>query len=270
LKELGFAKGPLPFNEMITLYINTQQFEKVPSVIWEMKKNGLSLDKYSYNYWMKSYAALSDMDKVEEVLNEMESDDNVDIDWNIYNTLANIYIKAKVLDKAESVLKQMENKMKEMEAKMARKDRLAYDHLISFHASLGNRAEVYRIWKYFELAFPKMTNRSYYCLLYSLVRIGDIEGAEDFLKKWESVKIFNDIRVVHVLLLVYIKKGWLQKAELLLDCVLENGVKPTANTWEILAEGYIQNEQFDKAMEAMIKSLSARQNTSWHRSLTMC
>ena len=89
---------------------------------------------------MKSYAALLDMDKVEEVLNERESDDNVDIDWNIYNTLANIYIKAKVLDKAESVLKQMENKMKEMEAKMARKDRLAYDHLISFHASLGNRA----------------------------------------------------------------------------------------------------------------------------------
>jgi hypothetical protein len=46
-----------------------------------------------------------------------------------------IYIRAKVLDKAESVLKQMENKMEEMEAKMARKDRLAYDHLISFHAS---------------------------------------------------------------------------------------------------------------------------------------
>jgi hypothetical protein len=43
--------------------------------------------------------------------------------------------KARVLDKAEFVLKQMENKMKEMEAKMARKDRLAYDHLISFHAS---------------------------------------------------------------------------------------------------------------------------------------
>ena len=50
---------------------------------------------------------------------------------------------------------------------------------------------------------------------------------------------------------------------MLLDRVLENGVKPTANTWEILAEGYIQNEQFVKAMEAMIKSLSARQNTSW-------
>ena len=94
---------------MITLYLNTQQFEKVPSVIWEMKKNGLSLDKYSYNYWMKSCAALSDMDKVEEVLNEIESDDKVD--WNTYNTLANIYIRAKVLDKAESVLKQMENKM---------------------------------------------------------------------------------------------------------------------------------------------------------------
>lgn len=265
LKELGFAKSPLPFNEMMTLYINTQQFEKVPWMIWEMKKNGLSLDKYSYNFWMKSYAALSDLHKVEEVLNEMERDDNVVIDWNIHCTLVNIYMKAKVLDKAESVLKEMENKMKEMEAKTTRKYRLAYDHLISFHASLGNRAEVYRIWKSFELAFPKITNRSYYCFLNSLVRIGDIEGAEDFLKKWESMKLLNDIRVAHVLLLAYIKNGWLQKAELLLDRVLENGVKPTASTWEILAQGYIQNEQFDKALEAMTKSLSVRKTTSWQR-----
>jgi pentatricopeptide repeat protein len=101
----------------MTLYMNTEQFEKVPLVIQEMKKNGISLDAYSYNIWMRSYAALSDMDQVEEVLNEMERDDNIDTDWNIYSTLANIYIKAKVLDKAESALKEMENKMKEVEVR---------------------------------------------------------------------------------------------------------------------------------------------------------
>jgi pentatricopeptide repeat protein len=263
LKDLGFAKGPLSFNGMMALYINTEQFDKVPSVIWEMKKNGISLNAYSYNFWMRSYAALSDMDKVEDVLNEMQGDGNVDTDWTTYSTLVNFYMHAKDLDKAESTLKEAENKMKKMEAKRKRKDRAAYDHLIRLHGSLGNKDEVYRIWKSFESAFPEMTNRSYMCLLSSLVGIGDIEGAEDFLKKWESVKLFDDIRVSHVLLVAYIKNGWLPKAEVLLERIIENGGKPNADTWEILAEGYIQNGQIHKAMEAMTKSVSVGQNTPW-------
>jgi pentatricopeptide repeat protein len=97
------------------------------------------------------------------------------------------------------------------------------------HGSLGNKDEVYRIWQSFELAFPKMTNRSYICLLSSLVRMGDIEGAEAFLKKWESVKSFDDIRVSNVLLGAYIEKGWLQKAEVLLERIMKNGGKPNAD-----------------------------------------
>lgn len=264
LKELGFAKGPLPFNGMMELYINTEQFKKVPSVVWEMKKKGISLDNHSYMFWMKSYGALSDMDKVEDVLNEMQSNKFLEADWTIYySTLVNIYIHAKDLDKAASTLKEAENKMKEMEAKSKRKDRAAYDHLLRLYGSLGNKDEIYRIWKSFELAFPKMTNRSYMCLLSSLVGIGDIEGAEDFLKKWESVKVFDDIKVSHVLLVAYIKNGWLPKAEELFELIIEKGGKPNADTWEILAEGYIQNEQIHKAMEAMAKSLSVGQNTPW-------
>lgn len=261
LKDLGFANGPLPFNGMMSLYINSEQFEKVPSVIWEMKKNGISLDVYSYNFWMRSYTALSDMDKVEDVLNEMQSDDNVDTDWTIYSTIVNFYIQAKDLDKAESTLKEAENKMKKMEAKRKRKYRAGYDHLIRLHGSLGNRDEVYRIWRSLESAFPEMTNRSYMCLLSSLVAIGDIEGAEDFLKKWDSVKLFDDIRVSHVLLVAYIKNGWLPKAEVLLERIIENGGKPNADTWEILAEGYIQSGEIHKAMEAMAKSVSVGQST---------
>jgi len=260
LKDLGFIKTAFPYTEMMTLYMNTEQFEKVPLVIQEMKKKGISLDIYCYNIWMRSYAALSDMDQVAEVFNEIERDDNINTDWSIYSTLANIYINAKVLDKAGSALKEMENKMKEIETK---KDQLAYNHLISLHGRLGNKDEVYRIWQSFELAFPKMTNRSYVCLLSSLVGMGDIEGAEVFIKKWESMKTFDDSRVYYALLNAYIEKGWLQKAELLLERVVDKGGKPNAKTWETLAEGYIQNEQIHKAMEAMKRSLSVEGNSPW-------
>jgi len=263
LKYLGFAKDAVPYTEMMSLYMNTQQFEKVPSLIWEMKKNGISLDTYCYNFWMKSYAAMSDMDRVEDVLNEIERDDNIDADYTVHSTLVNIYIKAKVLDKAQSALKEMENKMKGMEAKKKRKERVAYDYLISLHGILGNKDEIYRIWQSFESTFPEMTYRSHICLLSSLARIGDIEGAEDFIQKWESVKSFHDIRAFNVLLDAYIKKGWLQKAEVLLERIKENGGKPNSTSWKILAEGYIHDGQFNKAIEAMKKYLSVGRNRSW-------
>jgi len=52
LKFLGFATDPVPYIEMMTLYMNTEQCEKVPLVIQEMKKNGISLDTHCYNIWM--------------------------------------------------------------------------------------------------------------------------------------------------------------------------------------------------------------------------
>lgn len=228
LKYLGFAKYTLTYNQMMTLYMKAQQFEKVPLVIQEMKKNGISLNKYSYNIWVNCCATFLDIDQVEEVLNEMECDDNIDPHWTFYSTLANIYLKAKVLDKVESALKELENKMK-------RKDRAAYDHLISLYGGLRNKDEVYRIWQSFELAFPRMTNNSYYCFLSSLVRIGDIEGAENFLKRWESQKSFDDIRVYNVLLGAYIREGWLQKAKVLSRHMVENGFQPNIYTRKILA-----------------------------------
>jgi pentatricopeptide repeat protein len=212
---------------------------------------------------MKSYAALLDMDQVEEVLNEIDRDDNIDANWTVYGTRVDIYIKAKVLDKAQSALKEMESKMKEMEAKKKQKEQAAYDYLISLHGNLGNKDEIYRIWQSFELTLPETTHRSHICLLSTLVRIGDIEGAEDFLKKWESVKSFEDIRASNILLDAYIKRGWLQKAEVFLERIRENGSKPNSISWKILAEGYLQDGQYDKATEAMEKSVSVGRNIPW-------
>jgi pentatricopeptide repeat protein len=161
LKFLGFAKDPVPYTEMMTLYMNTKKFEKVPLVIQEMKKNDISLNTLCYNIWMKSYATLLDMDQVEEVLNEIERGDNIDANWTVYGTRVDIYMKAKVLNKAQSSLKEMESKMKEMEAKKKQKEQAAYDCLISLHGNLGNKDEIYRIWQSFELTLPETTYRSH-------------------------------------------------------------------------------------------------------------
>eukprot|EP01018_Ginkgo_biloba_P007817 Gb_14212 [translate_table: standard] len=256
MKVLGFAANTLPYNEMMTLYKNTGQLEKVLLVIQEMKKNGIPRDTFSYNIWMTTCAAMSDMDKLEDVLDEMKYDDNVKTDWTIYSNLASIYIKAGLLDDAGSALTELENSM-------TQNDRVPYDHLISLHAHLGNKEEMYRIWTSFKSVFGKMTNRSYICLLSSLVKIGDIEGAEKVFEEWESVRSNYDIRLPNVLLGAYIRNGWLEKAESFLERIVEKGGEPNSNTWEIFAEGYIENKQINQAAEVMKKALSVVLLTPW-------
>lgn len=256
LKVLGFATNALPYNQMMTLYMENGQLDKVPLVIEELKRNGVILDARSYKISMMTYAAMSEIDKIENVLKEMKCDNKVNTDWTIYNALANIYIKARDLDKAHSSLKEMENMITQT-------DRSSYYRLISLYARIGSKEEVYRIWQAFQLVFPKRTIEDYVCLLSSLVKIGNIKEAEEIFEEWESLTSSYDIRVPNVLFGAYIRNGLLEKAELLLKRILDAGWKPNSCTWEIFAEGYIENKQIDKAVEAMRTAMSIVKFTPW-------
>ena len=41
MKELGFLFSPLPYNNLMSLYTNLGQHERVPSVMAKMKSNGI-------------------------------------------------------------------------------------------------------------------------------------------------------------------------------------------------------------------------------------
>lgn len=256
MEELGYATTTLPYNELLTLYKNTGKFEKVSLVIQEMEKNNISQDKFTYNIRMSICAAMSDIDGVEKILEEMQCNPVVDIDWTTCGNLANIYIKAGLLDKAELTLK-------EMEKKMDRSDREAFNYLITLCASAGNKDGVARMWKLLKFSFPKLTNMSFICMLISLLKLGDLEGAENIFKEWESAGLNYDFRVTNILLNAYVKKGLMEKAEFLLEHVLEGTEKPICKTWEIIAEGYLKNTQIDKAAHAMNKALSSIERGGW-------
>lgn len=255
LKELGYAIDTLAYNSMMKLYMNTHRFEKVPLMIQEMKKNDIPLDKFSYSIWLNC-VAMSDVNKMEQVIDEVKHVNNVNTDWTIYSTLAAAYVKAGILDKAESTLEEVKNKMPQS-------DRSAYEYLITLYASVGKRDEVYKVWHSLKLIFPKPKNRSYICLLSSLVKMGDVEGAEQIFKEWESVCVRYDIRMANICLKAYVKKGLLEKAESLLGNIIEKGGEPNFNTWEILAEGCLQNGKFEQAVAALKKSVSVGKFVQW-------
>ncbi|KDP20961.1 hypothetical protein JCGZ_21432 [Jatropha curcas] len=257
MKEMGFASSPLAYNDIMCLYTNVGQYEKVPHVLTEMKENKVCPDNFSYRLCINSYGAKSDLEGMEKVLNEMECQLDIAMDWNTYAVVANFYIKAGHTDKAIDALKKSE-------AKLDKKDGIGYNHLISLYATLGNKAEILRLWDLEKTACNRHINRDFITMLESLVKIGELEEAEKVLKEWESSGNFYDIRIPNVMVIAYSQKGLYEKAEALLEELIEKGKATTPNSWAIIAAGYLEKGNMAKAFECMKAALSLRvENKGW-------
>ncbi|KAF3442110.1 hypothetical protein FNV43_RR16026 [Rhamnella rubrinervis] len=217
--ELGFASSPLSYNDIMCLYTRSGQLEKIPDVLLEMKKNGVSPDNFSYRICINSHGARSDLNSVEKVLEEMESEPFIFMDWTTYSMVANFYIKAADREKSLVYLKKCEEKVN--------KDALGYNHLISHYASLGNKDEMMRLWTLQKTMCTKQVNRDYITMLGSLVKIGDLEETEKLLKEWESCCQCYDFRVPNILLIGYTQKGLIEKAEAMVEEFVRKGKTPT-------------------------------------------
>lgn len=167
MREMGFAFTPLNYNNIMCLYTNIGQLEKVPDVLSEMKMNGVSPDNFSYRLCINSYGARSDINNMEKVLEQMESRPHSSVDWTTYAMVANYYIKAAIHEKALIYLKKCEEKVN--------KDALGYNNLISLYASLGNKDEMMRLWGLEKSKCKKQSNKDYITMLGSLVKLGSLK-----------------------------------------------------------------------------------------------
>ena len=253
MKEMGFASSPLTYNDMMCLYTNVGQYEKVPDVLAEMKLNNVYPDNFSYRICINSYGAVSDNEGVEKVLKEMERQPHISMDWNTYAVAANFYIKAGLSDKAIEALKKSEERLD-------KRDGLGYNHLISLYASMGNKAEVLRLWGLEKSACKKHINRDYITMLESLVKLGELEEAEKVIKEWESSGNCYDLRVPNIVIIGYSEKGLFEKAQAMLEELMEKGKLTTPNSWGTVAAGYMDNGEMEKAVECMKAAISLHVN----------
>ncbi|RWV89687.1 hypothetical protein GW17_00048155 [Ensete ventricosum] len=244
----GWLRCSLPYNHMLTLYISTGMLNKIPDLLKDLKRN-TSPNEITYNLWLSAFAKKNDVIGAEKVLHQMGKD-NVTADWVTYSTLANMYIKAACHDKAKEALV-------EMEKRVFKKDRVAYCSLISLHAGLLDKDNVYRMWNKMKATFRKMSDMEFKCMLSSLTKLGDIEEAESIYGEWESVSGTQDSRVPNILLAFYIKNDMMEKAEKFLVHIVETGVKPSYTTWELLASGNLRKNRMDKVLDCLKKALSS-------------
>ncbi|XAR62113.1 hypothetical protein NMG60_11016733 [Bertholletia excelsa] len=259
ISSLGLAVNPHPFNEMMKLYKATSQFDKVISVIQLMKENKIPQNVLSYNLWMDACNEVSGVALAERVYKEMVNDKNVQVGWSTLSTLANIYLKAGLLEKANLTLQNAEKKL-------STSDRLGYLFLITIYTSLNNKDGVLRLWKACKAVEGRITCANYMCILLCLIKVGDIDKAEKVFMEYESQCRNYDVRVSNILLGAYMRNGLIEKAESLHLRTLGRGGHPNYKTWEILMEGWVRSQNMDKAINAMKKCFSMLKDCKWRPS----
>ncbi|KAJ0028799.1 hypothetical protein Pint_36289 [Pistacia integerrima] len=109
ISDLGlFAGVPLIYNSMLNLYYKTGNYEKFDSLIREMEEKGIGYNKMTFCIRLNAYAATSDVEGIDKIVNLMESYPTVLLDWEFYATAASGYAKAGFLDKSLQMLKKSE------------------------------------------------------------------------------------------------------------------------------------------------------------------
>lgn len=251
MAESDYLNSPVPFNHMLSMYIATEQLEKIPKIIKLLKKT-TSPDIVTYNLWLAACASNDAVETAKKVFHEL-MEAKIEPDWVTYSTMANMYIKNSFREEAESALK-------DMEKKVSKKVRVAYASLISLHTALGKKNDVRAIWRKMKVTFRKLNDVEYNCMVTSLLKLQEYKEAEKVYDEWESLSPTKDSRIPNLLLAAYINNNQMEKAEAFYNRMVENKIVPGYTTWELLTYGYLKKREVDKVLDCFKKAVrSVRQ-----------
>jgi len=238
------------YNLMLKLYGQMGKYEKLDRLVREMKEKDLC-NARTYMFQLNAYVAATDIEGMEKLLMQMEADPFATVDWYTYCNAANAYRKVHNIEKVTAMLKKSEHLAK------GKNRRLAYESIQTIYAVIGNKDEVYRLWNVCKSLKNSCNNSSYICMLSSLVKLDDIEGAEKILEEWESQYANFDSRIPNLMISAYCKWGQFDKAEAYIKRLLDGGKPLDGRSWDRLACGYRADNDMEKAVQAMKKAVSA-------------
>ncbi|XP_027107962.1 pentatricopeptide repeat-containing protein At4g01990, mitochondrial-like [Coffea arabica] len=240
MKELNFT-STLNYNNVMSLYLSSNQPEQVPLLVQELEQNKLKADKYTCNLLINSYASSNDINAAEKVLEKMKKD-KVKYDWFTYGNLATIYVNAGLLPKAKEMIGEME-KFENV------RDREFFHMLINLYELMSDLAGVNHVWNSLKSVFPSPSNTSYLIMLLALFKLGDLENLEKYFREWESQCSLYDVRLFNVVLESYLNRNMIGEANALYESMVTKGIDPTLATLNIFTIYHIKNDQIDSALK---------------------
>ncbi|KAI4331866.1 hypothetical protein L6164_016819 [Bauhinia variegata] len=230
MRNKGYATHAVPFNVMMTLYMNLEEYDKVDLMISEMIEKNIQLDIYSYNIWIASCGSQGSIEKMEQAFEKMTKYKIIIPNWTTFSTMATMYIKMDKLDKAEECLRNVEGSIR------GSKDRIPFHYLLSLYGNAGAE-KLYEEWLSVKSTYdPRIGN----LLIGWYVKNGNAD---------EALGIFEHM----------IKVGGRPNSstwELL-------GGKLDSSTWELLADGHIGENRISEALTCFEEAFKADSSKSW-------
>ncbi|KAH6826458.1 hypothetical protein C2S53_014312 [Perilla frutescens var. hirtella] len=248
MNEMNYT-STLNYNNVLSLYYNLEQHEKVLSQFQTMQEKNIAADTYTYNMLINSYAALKNLEAVEGVVEKMESS-NVKPDLFTYGNVANLFFNSGLHEKANTFLELME-KM-ESEGKTGKE---ACHTRLRLYSMMNDVAGVNRAWEALKSVGPGPSNTSYLFMLLALSKLGNQDGLEKILKEWEEGCTLYDYRLPNVLLEYYLSRDMLEEATSLYKRLKERGSEPNLSTLSFFITICLQNSEIDLALEYLEKGL---------------
>ncbi|WJX69256.1 hypothetical protein P8452_53528 [Trifolium repens] len=245
IKKLRPVHVTVCYNMMLKLYAQKGKHEKLDRLFQEMKEKDIC-NGASYTIRLNAYVNSRDIEGMEKLLMQMETDPMATVDWYTYSTAANGYMKVGIVEKALAMMKKSEHSVNDQTR------RTAYESLLTMYAAIGKKDEVYRLWNRCK-NIRNSFNSSYLCMLSSLVKLDDIEGAEKILQEWESRNTIFDIRIPNMMITAYCKRGLFDKAESYIKRLLDDGKKLDGSTWDRLSSAYHTDNAMEKAVQSLKK-----------------
>ncbi|KAH8517216.1 hypothetical protein H0E87_005243 [Populus deltoides] len=269
MDKMKLLSTSMPFSNLMTLHMRLGQPEKVLDIVQEMKQRGVSPGTFTYNIWMQSYGCLNDFEGVQRVLDEMKMDGKENFSWTTYSNLATIYVKAGLLDQAESALRKLEEQIecgRDCDFQKKRRhdaDREAYHFLISLYAGTSNLSEVHRVWNSLKSSFRTTTNISYLNVLQALAKLKDVEGLLKCFKEWESSCHSYDMRLANVAIRACLEHDMYEEAASIFDEALKRTKGLFFKAREMFMVFFLKNHQQDLALKHMKAAFSEAKEIEW-------
>ncbi|CAI0378046.1 unnamed protein product [Linum tenue] len=120
---------------------------------------------------------------------------------------------------------------------------------------MGEKSRVLGVWELLKKN-GKVLNKGYMNVISSLLKLEDFETAEKIFDEWESRNLSYDVRIPNILIRAYSTSALLEKAETMVDRVINHSILPHAHSWLNLAIGYLNHGQTEKAMETIKRAVN--------------
>ncbi|KAG5629367.1 hypothetical protein H5410_001084 [Solanum commersonii] len=196
---------------------------------------------------LHTYVQHKDTAKAESLMEKMsdvELKKNASPDIVTYNLELAVFASQNNVEAAEKVL--LELKKAKLDPDWITKARTAYASLISLHANLQNKDEVFRMWKEMKSIFRKVNDTKYSCIISSLLKLDEFGEAMTLFTEWEVVSVTKDTRIANLILVAYINKNEMEKAVDFHNRMMQKGISLSYTTWELLMRGYLKQKEMDR------------------------